>query len=241
MIGTPGKRPEKRLTISGVCSSGAEGEKPQGERDKERECPPGAVTNTLTEQARTMRGGTLKAEEDLHGGGVEETDAELREVLAESKPADGDTVASSSSDAQKKTWGRAGEAPGGTAAEERVESEDMAPRTEKVAEVETKDGQTPEVQDSKPGEDGDRRDMKASQHAGTAGEEAGAKLLGAGHQSGADEDFRGSVSQRESELSRACLQATPSRKLEFSQTHEKHPEKLQGESESVHIPVDTAE
>ncbi|XP_051021696.1 glutamate-rich protein 3 [Acomys russatus] len=241
MIVTQGNLPEERLTTAGVCSGGAEGEKPQGEGDEERECPPGTVTAALTGQNWAVGGSAIKAEEDLPERRVEETAAEQREVLAESKSADEDAVAPSSADGQKKTWDRAGEAPGGTAAEERAEAEDMAPRAEKVAEVEAQQGQAPELQESRPGEDRDRGDVKASQDAGAAGEEAGTRQLHDGHQSGANEDFRGSVSQRESELSRVCPEATPSRKLEFSRTHKKHREELQGESESADVLVNTTE
>ncbi|XP_028610171.1 glutamate-rich protein 3 [Grammomys surdaster] len=200
-----GNLPEERLTSAVVVCSEAEGEKPQGGGSKDKTCPPGTVTDSLTGQNWTMRGCTVEAEEDPHGRGIEETAAEQREESAESKSADGILTASSSMDTQKETWDRAGEDLGETAAE----AEDMKPKTETVAVVEevTSGGamvemeqeQDPDVQDSRPGEDREGGEGKASQQActGTAGEETGATRKDEEDQSGAAEEFRGSVSQTE--------------------------------------------
>nr|XP_034356741.1 glutamate-rich protein 3 [Arvicanthis niloticus] len=201
--------PEERLTRAVVVCREAESEKPQGEGSEDKECPPGTVTDSLTGQNWTMGSSTVEAEEeDPHGRGIEETAPERREESAESKSADGILVASSSVDAQKETWDRAGEALGETAAKDRTVTEDMRPRTEKVAVVEevtsagamveTEQEQDPDVQDSRPAEDREGGEGKAFQHAGTgsAGEETGATREEEG-QSGAAKEFRGSVSQTE--------------------------------------------
>ncbi|XP_031231801.1 glutamate-rich protein 3 isoform X3 [Mastomys coucha] len=204
---TQGNLPEERLTRAVVVCREAEGEKLQGEWSKDKECSPGTVTESLTGQNWTMGDRTVEAEENPQGGGVRETIAEQREESTKSKSADGIPVFSSSADVQKETWDRAGEAPGGTAAEERTVTEDMTPRTEKVAVVEevTSAGaivemgqeQAPEVQDSKAGEDRESGGEKASERAGTgtAAEETGAARKEEEHQLA--EEFRGSVSQTE--------------------------------------------
>lgn len=230
---TQGNLPEERLTVAGIFRREAEGEKPQEEWDGARESASGTPPDNLTRQSWAMGGGTVEAEEDLQRGGLEETAAGKRMVSTESKPVGGGSAASSSADAQKETWGTAGEAPGETAAEERAVPEDMAPRTTQE--------QSGEVQDSRPGEGREGGDNEASQHAGTAGEEAETRLLGAGYQAGTAEVLRGSVSQTALELSTAPLEAAPPRKLDFSSTQENALEKLQGELEGAYTPVSTAE
>ncbi|XP_060248433.1 glutamate-rich protein 3 isoform X6 [Meriones unguiculatus] len=230
---TQGNLLEERLTKAGLFSREAEGAKLQEEQDGARESPPGTQPDSLTGQSGAMGGDTVEAEEGLQTGGLEETAAAQGMVSTESESAGGDSEASSSADARKETWGTAGETPGESAAEERAVAEDMAPGTTKE--------KAREVQDSRPGKGREAGDTEAFQHAGTAGEEAGTRLLDAGQQAGAAEVFRGSVSQRALELSRACLEAAPPRKLDFSRTQQNPLEKLQGEHEGADIPVTTAE
>ncbi|KAL6086059.1 hypothetical protein STEG23_017452, partial [Scotinomys teguina] len=164
-----GNFPEGELTVAQVFSGEAEGEKPQEEGGEDREYPAGSVTDSPAGQNWAVEGGTVEGEEDPHGRGVDEAVAEHREVLAESVSTSGDSVASSSADAQKETWNRADEVPRETAAEERVTAEDMTSRTKKVAVVEEvtsagaveipQEQKSPEVQDSEGG------GVKASQHA----------------------------------------------------------------------------
>ncbi|XP_036046865.1 glutamate-rich protein 3 isoform X2 [Onychomys torridus] len=130
-----GNLPEEKLTAAEVFSGEAEGEKTQEEGGEDRKYPPGTVTDSLAGQDWAVGGGTVNDEEDPHGRGVEETVSEHREVLAESMSTSGDSV-TSFADVQKETWSRAGEAPGGTAAEDSMTAEDMTSRTEKVALVE---------------------------------------------------------------------------------------------------------
>lgn len=151
-----------------------EEERDEGRKKRGKE----GVTGSLTGQNWNMGGNIVEAEEDPHGGGIEEPTAEQKEEeSAESKSADGIPEASSAANAQKETWDGAGEALGEAAAEERTGTEDMAPRTEKVAVVEevtsagamveTEQEQAPEAQDREGGE------TKASRHTGTAGEDTG--------------------------------------------------------------------
>jgi hypothetical protein len=199
---TQGNLSGERLTRAVVVCGEAKAENPQGEGSEDKECPPGTVTGSLTGQNWNMGGNIVEAEEDPHGGGIEEPTAEQKEEeSAESKSADGIPEASSAANAQKETWDGAGEALGEAAAEERTGTEDMAPRTEKVAVVEevtsagamveTEQEQAPEAQDREGGE------TKASRHTGTAGEDTGSTGKDEEHQSGAAEEFRESVSQRE--------------------------------------------
>ncbi|XP_017446849.1 glutamate-rich protein 3 isoform X2 [Rattus norvegicus] len=202
---TQGNLPKERLTRAVVCRE-AEVEKPQGEGDGDKECSPGTETVGLIVQNWITGGSTVEAQEDPQEGEIEDS-AEWREVSEESKSADGIPMASSSADAQQETWDRAGEALGETANEERTLTEDMTPRAEKVAVVEevtsagamaeTQQEQAPEVQYSRPGEDREGGEAKASQHPGMAGEETGATRKDEEHQTGAAGEFRGSVSQSE--------------------------------------------
>ncbi|XP_029393041.1 glutamate-rich protein 3 isoform X2 [Mus pahari] len=200
MIMTQENLPEERHARAVEVCGEAKDEKPQGGGSKDKEYPPGTVTSSLTEQNWTMGGSTVEAEEDPHGGGIEEPTAEQREDSAESKSAARIPAASSAANAQRETRDRAGEALE-AAAEERTGTEDATPRTEKVAvveevtsagaTVETEQEEDPEAQDREGGE------AKDSGHTGTAGEDTGATRKDGEHQSGAAEEFRGSVSQRE--------------------------------------------
>ncbi|XP_052034775.1 glutamate-rich protein 3 [Apodemus sylvaticus] len=207
MVVSQGNLPKERLTRAMVVCREAEGEEPQGEGVEDKECPLGTVTDSLTGQNWTPGGSTVEAEEDPRGGGVQETAVEQREE-SERKSADGISVASSSTDAQKVAWDRAGEALRERAAEGRTVTEDMTTRKEKGAvvgevtsagAVDTTQEQALEVQDSRPGEDREGGEAKASQHTGTgvAGEETRPTRKHEEHQSVAAQESRGSVSQAE--------------------------------------------
>lgn len=123
MVMAHGDLPEKRLPIAEVSGKESEGEKLEEEGSEDKEHPPGTLTGSLAGQD------TVKDEEDPCGGGVEEIPSKQTEALAASVSNYGDSVASSSAVVQKEAGNRAGE----TAAEERLTTEDMTPRTEKVA------------------------------------------------------------------------------------------------------------
>ncbi|KAL1772698.1 hypothetical protein HispidOSU_030415 [Sigmodon hispidus] len=187
IITTQGNLPGTRLAIAEVFNGEAEGEELQEDGCEHRKHSPETETDSLAGQEGPMGGGTVKDEQSPHGRGAEIA-ADQRGMWVEST----------------LTRHRAGEALGETASEERVTAEDMVPRTEKVAVAQevtsagsleiTQEQKEPAMQESEGGE------VKASQHAGMAGEGT-ANGRHAGEQSGAAEEFRGPVTQEETELS----------------------------------------
>ncbi|XP_037356650.1 glutamate-rich protein 3 [Talpa occidentalis] len=122
--------------MAGMLSEEAMGEDPEEEADKENTLEIGVVKNGETEGRGSFQGGAVVAEEDLHqGGGTKvEIAIEKREVLADSRTAEGKTdtnKASSFSDvAGEETWHKVDELLGKAAAAQRVVVQEIVLREE---------------------------------------------------------------------------------------------------------------
>ncbi|KAM4872842.1 glutamate-rich protein 3 [Thomomys bottae] len=198
-------------------------------------------SNTLTE-------GAIVTEADLDPG-VTKTATEKRDVLADSKTAEQETVAnkpSSFSDgAGEEPWEAGKEALGKTAAVERVVTEEIALRSEEVPVVEEvtvtpaadpglslphSEANPLDRQTVTQGQDQEGGD---TQHAGLMGDEAEMEIPDEGQESGsAEESRKGSSSEKKSEQSRVRLGALSAGPMK-PEIQEKQRDTVQEESESA--------
>ncbi|XP_046501829.1 glutamate-rich protein 3 isoform X5 [Equus quagga] len=213
--------PEGDSMMAGKLSEEVMDEDPEEEVDKKCTLGTGVMRNRATEGDRSLQGGVAVAEEALHQGGGA---AEKRELLADSKTAEGKTEAEKAASfldvAGEETCHQADEFLGNTAAAEKVVAEEIELSREEVPVVEKVpvtwapevgvgalggrsdlEGKAPQ-----PGQDQEDREAETTQRAESEGKEPGAGSCGGRQEWGTAEGFRLELSQeREPELRRESL------------------------------------
>ncbi|XP_004431637.1 PREDICTED: glutamate-rich protein 3 [Ceratotherium simum simum] len=245
--------PEGDAVMAGKLGEEAMDEEPEEEVHKECTLGVGVTRNGDTEGDRSLLGGVVVAEEDLHQGGGA---AEKREVLEDSKTPEGkreaEKAASFSDVADEETWHRVDELQGKMAAAEKVVAEETKLSGEEVPVVEEVpvtwrleagagtvgapsdlEGKTPQ-----PGQDQEDGAAETTQRAESAGEEPRVGSHAGGQEWGAAEEFRLGLSQdREPELRRGSLpdMETLPVKHDCTGTQEKQERAVQRESKNADV------
>ncbi|XP_012926410.2 glutamate-rich protein 3 isoform X2 [Heterocephalus glaber] len=254
MTVTPEAVPEGDPRRAKKFSEEAEPEDPEEEGAPKSTLETEVMKHSSTEREGATGGETEMAGEDLQEGGVEGTEAERKEVLADLRTAEGKAVANSAASysgvAGEEARLQGDKAPGKTAASERVVAEEMVSSRGEVTVApiaQAEAGVLPgpsrgEGEALRLGQDGEGGEAGVTLPAGSAqAGEAGPGSRDPGQVAGTGEE---SSQEGESEPSKGSLEAVAmlpgkSRRItsgDFSGTQEKQERMVQRQSENADVP-----